>query len=290
MKSVTGIRMIRNHTIVLVLGVFVFMFAAFVEEDEPVKRTTDLERMKLKGAVRSLMITSYYINVDSESGERDTLIKQEQTFFDRTGQIYEVVHYENGIAGSISKFLFDSAGRQLLQREYDLGGNLIANITYKFDDRGYRAWAHYEWPDFDPDDDDFGFEATTRQPYNSIVYKNDYRGFCTEEQYLRPDKSQFCRYEHDYDFRGNKSEMNYYNANDRHSWRKTYKYDKDNLVELSRMYKDNRIVLRSDYSYEFDTAGNWTKKTEYRKIYYNIYSSLLKKGDIVTNRKIDYYP
>jgi hypothetical protein len=290
MRLNPGTRLTGMYAIALLIGIFLFVFPGYGDSDEPEKQTTDLERMKLKGAVRSVMVTRYYLKTGSESGIIDTLIKQEQTFFDRSGHIYEVVHYKNGIAKTVSKYLFDSLGRQLLQREYDLDGNLISRVSYSFDDKGYRGQALYEWPDFDPSDDDFGFEATTRQPFNLVVYKNDYRGFCTEERYFRPDGSLYCRYEHDYDFRGNESEMNYFNGHNRHSWRKTYKYDKDNLLEMSRMYKDNRIVLRSNYYYEFDNEGNWTTRTEYRKVYYNIYSSLLKKEDIVTKRKIDYYP
>jgi hypothetical protein len=273
----------------LIVGIGV-LAASFSDTDEKRLLASDLEKMKLKGEVSSLMITRYLVPRDDHSDMKDTLLSQEQIFFDKEGQVYERVAYENGVASVVSKYLFDSAGRQLLQRDYDLEGNLLMSVKYMLNEKGFRVKAIFDWPDYYEGDDDFGFEVSEEHPYSFIVYRNDYRGYCTEERYLRPDNSLYCRYENMYDFRGNKSEMNYFNSNNKHTWRKTYKYNVDNYVQLSRMYKDNRVVVMSDFSYEYDEEGNWTTRKEYRKLYYNIYTSLIDKGDVLTKRKISYYP
>ena len=274
-------------TLISLMAVFFTGFHGFYS---PPMNVTDLEKRKLKGKVRSVMVIDHFIKKNDQTGETDTIVTQELTLFDQHGNIYEVVKYKNGIASTISKYLFDSVGRQLLLREYERDGTLKMTVTYKFNNKGHRISAEYSWPDYDPDDDDFGFEVDDKHPYTTIIYNNDYRGYCVEEKRLEEDGSLYCRFVYDYDFKGNRSEMNYYNSDNDHTWRKVYKYNFNNLLKQSRTYKDNRIVLRADYTYDFDEQGNWIKRTERRHLYHNIYSSFFEKGDVVTNRRIEYYP
>jgi hypothetical protein len=68
-----------------------------------------------------------------------------------------------------------------------------------------------------------------------------------------------------------------------------HKFDRyDNMIE-SRVYKSNHIAVLTQYTYEFDPAGNWLVRKEDREVYVNILTAGLDRGDMVTERTIEYY-
>lgn len=255
----------------------------------PYSGSTDLEKMKLNGAVRSLMEINYELMDGPDSTARGPLIHQEQTLFDREGLAVEKVIYENGIALTVLKFLFDSAGNRILLREFDREGNPNLTVYYSNNEKGHRVREDYVWADYEPEKEGFGFEVTDRPVYNRVMLRNDYRGYVIEERYFHPDSTLAFMFSYKYDFKGNKEEMNYYDSDERLRWRKTYKYDRYNLLVESRMFKDNRVAIKSVFSYEFDEYRNWVRRWERKIVYKNIYTPFLDTRSVITSREIDYY-
>ena len=65
-----------------------------------------------------------------------------------------------------------------------------------------------------------------------------------------------------YDVKGNKIESNFYNADGSLDGKVTYKYDeKGNMIEENDYRADGILESKRTYKYEFDTTGNWIKKT-----------------------------
>ena len=66
-----------------------------------------------------------------------------------------------------------------------------------------------------------------------------------------------------YDFKGNVIESISYNAiNGSVNSKTTYKYDeKGNEIAVNRYNADGTMNYKYTYKYEFDTTGNWIKKT-----------------------------
>jgi hypothetical protein len=125
--------------------------------------------------------------------------------------------------------------------------------------------------------------------YTKAIFKNEYRGFCTEEYYLRPDSTLSFKFISKYDFHGNKLETGYFHGSGRLSWMTKNKYDRyDNMIE-SRVYKSNRIAVITNYTYQFDAIGNWTYRKDQREVHVNILTEGLERADMVDERQIEYY-
>ena len=136
---------------------------------------------------------------------------------------------------------------------------------------------------------DYYYEIIQNDIFTKVLYKNEYRGYCIEENYLKADSSLSFKFVDKYDFRGNKLESGYFHGNGRLSWMTKYKYDRyDNLIE-SRVFKSNRIAVLSEYKYQFDVAGNWMIRKENREVHVNILTAGLEQSDTVTERIIEYY-
>lgn len=255
---------------------------------------TDLEKYRLKGAVRSVMETRYTLGESGDTNAPGNVIYQKYTAFDEKGYETETTMYREGKAFLVSRYIFGADGKQVEMNEYNADGSLNAQVLYSYDDKGHRTRADYRWAenrqigDF-YENTDYYYEILTNDLYTKVIYRNEYRGYCTEEHYLRADSTLSFKFISKYDFRGNKVESGYYHGSGRLSWMTKNKYDKyDNLVE-SRVYKSNYIAVLTHYAYQFDDTGNWTVRNEDREVHVNILTAGLVRGDMVTERKIEYY-
>jgi hypothetical protein len=266
----------------------------FIGLTVPVYELNDLEKYRLKGSVKSVMEIRYSLAEESDSALKDKIIFQKYSLFDINGYEYETTLFNNGNEYLTSRYFFGADGKQVEMNEYNPDGTLNLHVTYKYDDKGCRSEATYNWSTNRKigeiaEHTDYYYEIIQNDIFNTVIYKNEYRGYCIEENYLKADSSLSFKFVSKYDFRGNKLESGYYHGNGRLSWMSKYKYDRyDNMIE-SRVYKSNRIAVLSRYKYQFDAAGNWIIRNEDRQVHVNILTEGLERANTVTERIIEYY-
>ena len=255
---------------------------------------TDLEKHRLKGKVKSVMETKYTFSGKPEEMVREKVIYQKSTIFDINGYISEATLYVDGSSFMKSVIVPGNDGRPSGLNEYKPDGTLNLQITYTYDNKGRISEALYDWEqDYLVGEiceySDYYNEVVQSEPFIKVLYTTEYRGYVTEEKFLKPDGMASFVFTAKYDPRANKLESSYFHGNGRLSWRTKYTYDRyDNLIE-SRLFKDNRAVVVSRYKHQFDDPGNWTQRIEEREIYITILTEGLEKSNMVTERAIEYY-
>ena len=125
--------------------------------------------------------------------------------------------------------------------------------------------------------------------YTYIVYINDFMGNVIEAQYYTADNKLSFKYSYRYDFRYNQTEIKYYNNKGSVSWRKKLKYDKEGYLVQYKLYMNNRQALLSKVRYQFDQNNNWINCTETRKRYDNFFAYDVTDNTLFMVRKLDYY-
>ena len=164
---------------------------------------------------------------------------------------------------------FDAAGNLTVEMRYDPSGEVVAVLTYSYLDgervvkeeikskRGLTAKANTPRPirPLDP-------------PYTAkLKYKYDPDGNRIESTQFFRDGSMATRQV--YSFSGNEREELQYSADNSLTYKYVHKLDdKGNEVEtVTTRYEASRDPLQvtTTYKYlEFDSKGNWTKRTESR--------------------------
>ena len=281
-------RYIKNQIILF------FLALLFLESADPEKGITDLEKYRLKGSVKSVMENLYTLAEGGDNSAKDKLLYQKLTLFNEEGYESGYTIFKDGNPYLIAEYTFDPAGYQSEKHEYHADGTLNVLVKYTYDHKGYRTRADYTWAE-DREIGEFArnteyyFELLNSDIYTEAIFINEYRGYCTEEHYLRPDSTLSFKFVSKYDIHGNKLETGYFHGSGRLSWMTKNKYDRyKNMIE-SRVYKSNRIAVISMYEYQFDAAGNWTYCKENRDVHVNILTEGLEKADMVHERLIEYY-
>lgn len=266
----------------------------FVGFSMPVFELNDLDKDHLKGKVKSVTEIKYALSEAGGNAGKDKILFHKYTSFDNYGYETETILYINGEIFLKSEYLFGANGKQSEMNETNPDGTPNLNVTYNYDDKRFRTEAIYNWADDRKigeiaEHTDYYYEIIQNDIFTRVLYKNEYRGYCTEENYLKADSSLSFKIAAKYDFRGNKLESGYYHGNGRLSWMTKYKYDRyDNLIE-SRVYKSNRIAVLSKYKYQFDGLGNWVVRKEDREVNVNILTEGLERANTLTERTITYY-
>jgi len=278
-------------SIVMPLLLLFTLFSAFVEKEE--EAFTDLQRLKLKGKVKSILETRYTPAGDESGGTVASYKKY--TLFNPDGFETEYIIYNNNGKSSKVYYEFDTAGHKSGYKEYDDQGTLWNKVTYKLDKDGNKVEADYDWLEKGGYDEireksEQLYELLDRHPWDIVLYENDYRGAPLEEEYRKKDGAILFKFEYKYDIQGNVKAMTYFNIKGRTSWETKYKYNRDNVLTASTIYKSNRVAAESEYSYQTDSQGNWTSRTETREVYYNILTRDLVEGTFLIERIIEYYP
>lgn len=273
---------------------FMVLFGIFIGFIMPENELNDLERYRLIGSVKSMMEIKYTVEEKSDSALKGKVILQKYYSFDINGYETENTLYRNGEEFLTSRYLFGADGKQVEMNEFNPDGTLNLHVSYNYNEKGCRSKAIYEWAENRKigeitEHTDYYFEIIQNDIFTKVLYKNDYRGYCTEENYLKADSTLSFKFVSKYDFRGNKVETGYFHGNGRLSWMTKYRYDRyDNLTE-SRVYKSNRIAVLSHYKYQFDAVGNWVVRKENREVHVNILTAGLERENTVTERIIEYY-
>jgi hypothetical protein len=266
----------------------------FVGFSMPVFELNDLDKDHLKGKVKSVTEIKYALLEEGGNAGKDKILFHKYTSFDNYGYETETILYIDGEIFLKSEYLFGADGKQREMNETNPDGTPNLNVTYKYDDKRFRTEAIYNWADDRKigeisEHTDYYYEIIQNDIFTRVLYTNEYRGYCTEENYLKADSSLSFKIAAKYDFRGNKLESGYYHGNGRLSWMTKYKYDRyDNLIE-SRVYKSNRIAVLSKYKYQFDGMGNWVVRKEDREVSVNILTEGLERANTITERTITYY-
>lgn len=273
----------------LTLVAWMFTSAVFSQPE-----CTDLLKYQLKGKVRSLMETRYSLQGKGKHATKDKVLYQKLTLFNEYGFEMEVTLYKNEEIYLISKYLCGPDGKQTEMNEYNPDGTLNLNVSYVYDDKGFIIKAIYKWADIHNvgeicENTDYYYEIIRNELFTKVIYVNDYRGFCLEENYLTADSLLSFKIVNRYDFRGNKTESDYLHGNERLSWMTKYYYDRYNNVIESKVFKSNYIAVYSRYIYQFDEMGNWISRKDERDVHINILTEGLEQADMITERVIEYY-
>jgi hypothetical protein len=273
----------------IILSAFLVTSAAPLPDE-----LTDLDKYRLKGSVKSVMETKWALADGGENAAREKILFRKFTSFDENGYETGNVLYKDGKEYLLTSFTFGSHGKQDVMKEHHPDGALNLEVNFHYDEKGFRTEAHYLWTETRMIGDlwentDYYYEIIQNDLFTKALYKNEYRGYCVEEKYLKPDSSLSFKFEMKYDFRGNKLESAYFHGNGHLSWLTKMKYDRyDNLIE-SNVYKSNRIAVESVYKYQFDEVGNWISRYEERTVHVNLLTAGLERANTVTERQIEYY-
>lgn len=267
---------------------------ALITGQSPAQALNDLDKLGIAGAVKSITETKYLLNGPAGDSATNRIISRKRVSYNENGFENEVITYESGSVSSTAVCHFDTEGKPDFVKVFDPDGTIKYTVSYKYNDKGFRTEAEFHWKDQQFYDEykektENYFELFERNVYSRIIYTNDYRGFFTEEKYLRDDSSISYHYTHRYDIHGNKLVMSYFNSSGRTSWLTKYKYNRANIMTESRVYKSNRIAVTSKYSYQFDERGNWTSRLEKREVVDNVLTQFFQRGDFLTERVIEYY-
>jgi hypothetical protein len=274
--------------------VFIILCIVASSMSNPESSLNDLDKEKLKGKVKSVKETKYALKEKSFDSERERILHQKNTFYDTSGYIVESTLYQDGGVYLVSRYSPSPEGMPEEMKEYNPDGTLNLYVTYNYDDRGFRSEALYDWADNHNvgeicENTDYYFEIILNDIFNKVKYTNEYRGYCTEEHYVKSDGTLSFKIISKYDFHGNKTESGYYRGNGHLSWMTKYKYDRYNNLVQSKVFKSNRIAVLSKYKHEFDEAGNWIIRKEDREVHVNILTAGLERANTITEREIEYY-
>jgi hypothetical protein len=260
----------------------------------PANELNDLEKRWLKGSVKSVMETKYTLSGKEAGAPKDKIVFRKLTLFDKYGYEVENTLYQSDDESLKSIFSFGSDGKPSGMTETKSDGTLNLSVVYNYNDKGILSEAVYNWGDDHTigdigENSDYYYEIIQNELFTKVLYTVEYRGFITEEKYLKSDGTLSFTITNKYDPRANRLESAYYHGNGRLSWNTKYTYDRyDNLVE-SRLFKSNRIAVLSKYKHQFDETGNWIERLEEREVYVNILTAGLDSTNMVTERTIEYY-
>jgi hypothetical protein len=282
-----------NRIPAIILAISFVLLASMAAED-PVGPLTDVERLELEGPVRSLLETRRNAVASAGNAANGEVTYKKLTSFNTDGFATECVIYNNNGRSSRMEYVFDTAVYPVGLKEYTEDGTLWLTLTYKLDDKGNKLEAEFDWLNKAAYDEireksEQLYELLDRNPWDRIIYENDYRGFPREERYLKNDGRLLFKFTYKYDVRGNKTEMIYFNSKGRTSWETKYKHDRQDRMKESTIYKSNRVAAKSKYTYTYDEYGNWVSRLEERNVTYNILTANLEEGYFLTERKIEYY-
>jgi hypothetical protein len=281
--------LLRRFVLLIIMG------ALFLGLQDPVEPVTDLERQGLKGMVKSVLETRTNGEISSGDARAGEVTYKKLSKYNPQGFEYETVIYNNNGNSSRVEYKFNSMGVPVGLNEYKDDGTLWLAVTYKLDDEFNKLKAVFEWPgkagyDVIREKSEQLYELLDRNPWGYIVYTNDFRGYPVEEEYLRDDSSVLFKFMYRYDLHGNMKEMTYINSKGRTSWETKYKYNHQEQMVKSIVFKSNRVAATSEYTFKYDEAGNWVNRHEKRKVNYNILTANMVEGEFYIRREIEYYP
>lgn len=253
---------------------------------------TDWKKDQLKGKVKSIThLENYRYQKDGKYTEWGILYNKKYTF-DNTGRYTEyteltstgalsykikyaynakekkatVSYFDKDEKPTIKKIWSYTNSGQLAQiQEYNKENRADWRYVYTYNNNGNRVLMESYRPD-----------STL---YSKTTYSFDAKGNETGYLLQTPGYANSGR-SYIYDDKGNRTEETWLNGKNEADFRFVNKYDAYGNMTEQQKYRQGKLSDTTTWKYEYDSKGNWTKRTQY--------SSDGVEFDIA-ERKIEYY-
>lgn len=283
----------NKMSVIRLLGL-IMISATLVSFLAPVKSSSDVERLGLKGKVKNLIVTKYKAVMQGEQIVKDTVMIHRSMKFNREGYETESKYYQYDTLLYSREYILGTDGIPLRMKQYNKNGRLHLVIDFKYDSTGRKTEAHYRYLDqsqyfAENKYSELLEEVFDMRLFTTVKYTYNFDGLLTDEEFYYDDGQLMFKNLYRYDYKENLSELVHFNALEHTSWYKKFQYDRNGLLTESNLFVSNRIAVESTYTYTFDEQGNWTTQTEVRKVHRNILTENIDEGPFVTERTIVYY-
>jgi hypothetical protein len=264
--------------LVLALSVSLLLVHPVGEHWAFTRKQPDTHLNELSGSVKSVRIeVSSFSKASDEWVEIDRMLSGVQNY-DPNGNLLESYWYRP--SGTYKRELFLNPGAN---------GKLIEELVYDaYDGQPHfiERWVHHY--------DSVGNRIEQDHYYASgklgarWLYTYGEAGKEVESTFCNPEGSIISRDFYTHDSAGRLVEQATYKADGSFENRWEYGYDKGGrLVRCDFYDHENKLFGRDVFSYEFDSAGNWTKQIMARWLWY--YKTAKPEPSGVTYRFISYY-
>ena len=236
---------------------------------------SDRKQDGLTGSVQSVRIeTSKMIKQSGDYVEGPREVVETKTYDAKGRMTEERYTAADDVPLYTARYILDGNGRKKERGVYAPNETLRTKREFKYDTEENLI----EWSDYDADG--------SLRSKNTYAYNDGKR--VSERATFNGKGSMVDRWTYAYDENGNKKEETRYYADGSIDTRYVYTLDeKGNRVETSKYNAKDEAVGKESHAYEFDSNGNWIKRTTTRLI-----DGAGKTGDEpveITYRKIAYY-
>jgi len=281
----------KQALLILFVGIY---FQLSCSDYKPnVKPLNDLDRMELKGDVRSLTVAIYKAVEKPEGIIKEEFVSKFNYLFNEYGYMTESVYFKsdsgqdakttckydekgkiiekvttNNADDLLSKttLKYDEKGNLIETAYLDNTGDLIYKETLKYDEKGNAIERDGNRSDDSPgeislyyDEEEGKFKRNHFRPTGNqntkSTFQYDEKGNQVSERFYISDGGLSSKRINKYDEEGNKIETNVFNSRDTLIFKQTFKYDgKGNLIEEKRGNSDSDMEIA--HSYKYDEKGN----------------------------------
>ena len=271
-----------------IILVFVIVFLTSASTNK--KQISDLERMNLKGNIKTLLEIVQVIYENSEK----SIIFNTITNFNIDGMIVEKRILKKHTLFSRLVYNYNSENQITGFNDYNPDGSLYISVTYESDEDGFIIAEHYDRSTQRLYDEkrqpiDVLNEEYYEKLFTDVFYKRDFKGYKLEEKYLKANGSLSHKYLYSHNYKYYLVEKKYYNSANNLFYKTKYKYNEHGDSYKSTTFISHRLGYVTTLTYEYDVFDNWVKREETKKIEDNIFTKDVIRDLVVTDRIIQYY-
>jgi YD repeat-containing protein len=266
-KQNNASRQMKNTKMLILIMASMMFISGCTTGQTPnqVKKKTSLEKVGLKGKVKSIRAIEYDVVFNRFGNIMKGSIKSYGTnYLWKYNEKGNMIEYHLFLDKYIYKYIYkyDKNDNLIEENEYNLDGSLDSKNTYKYDDKGNLVEKNEYDADGNLDDKD------------TYKYKYDDKGNLIEKIH---DNTDVGKYTYKYDYKGNIIEENQYYS-DGNLYLKSIYNDKGNMIEEDCYFSYNTYT-RDNKGNEIKNDSGITYKATYK---YN------DKGNMIEMNK--YYP
>ncbi len=271
-----------------IILVFVIVFLTSASANK--KQISDLERMNLKGNIKTLLEIVQVIYENSEK----SIIFNTITNFNIDGMIVEKRILKKHTLFSRLVYNYNSENQITGFNDYNPDGSLYISVTYESDEDGFIIAEHYDRSTQRLYDEkrqpiDVLNEEYYEKLFTDIFYERDFKGYKLEEKYLKPNGALSHKYLYSHNYKYYLVEKKYYNSANNLFYKTKYKYNEHGDSYKSTTFISHRLGYVTTFTYEYDVFDNWVKREETKEIEDNIFTKDVIRDLVVTDRIIQYY-
>lgn len=212
------------------------------------------EWMQTVGPVEAVRVTTTELSDDGQWTELSSRPLVE-FHYDRAGRVIRRVDFrDDGTPAPGTVYVYGDSGRLNMQKYYDAAGEVYIEATYSYDGRGRPA----EVISYNVKQGTLlSRKVYEYAPGDEYVAVREYWGATLREElgYVRGARGRVveCR---------RLSLLSRSKATPGYAGRTVFSYDaQGNLTAEISYTADGKVESQADFSYEFDTYGNWVKRT-----------------------------